>query len=210
MGNRKRKKHSKHKHKPRSTKGPSNVQSPVVQKVVLVVSLTFIVVSLYLGLRDATLRTEQLVKMEVTLQDEPLYLEEKWKTRTYRKVLFTAEEFQGKFVLSGKEYESANHVDIKALAAEEQVSLFILKSKTEDLSERSFQTNIYGILHDGYNLIDLEHRNHLKKLDQRYMFVFTFIGLIMLPYAFIQRPKIGMDKAVYGFALLVLIYLLVG
>ena len=104
-------------------------------------------------------------------------------------------------------YKSTNHAEIKGLPKNSKVSIDILKSRLNDLSTDN-TIGIYGFNYNKMNLIDLDRRNELEKSDSNWFILFTVFGLVMLPYAFIEKPKIGMDKAIYATAILALIIIL--
>tara|TARA_B100000809_G_C14905424_1_gene447769 strand:+ start:56 stop:694 length:639 start_codon:yes stop_codon:yes gene_type:complete len=181
--------------------------NPSVRKIVFVISLILIITSIYLGLRDESINKSDLTEINITLSEEPKYEEFTLKQTTYRDIYIKSNEYSSKFNIGGMTYKSTNHIGIKKLSKNSEISIAVLKSKVNDLFSNN-TIGIYSLDINNTNLIDLDKRNQLEKSDSYWFIVFTIFGLVMLPYAFIEKPKIGMDKAIYATAILGLVIIL--
>jgi hypothetical protein len=179
---------------------------PTARKLVLIISLILIVGSIYLGLRDKSINKSDLSEINITLSEKPKYEEYTLKQTTYRDIYIKSNEYSSKFYIGGMTYKSTNHKYVKKLTKNSEISIAVLKSTIKDLSS-SNTIGIYSLNIDNKKLIDLDKRNELKKSDSNWFIVFAIFGLVMLPYAFIKKPKIGMDKVIYATAIIALIIL---
>ncbi|MCU7617059.1 hypothetical protein NZ698_07605 [Chryseobacterium sp. PBS4-4] len=180
---------------------------------ILATSSLIILVFLYLALRNNSLSDNELSTIYVTLQGSPKYRHYKIKSSDYSDIILKTKEYKREFKITAMEYKATDHRSLqKNIVSGEKIELKVKKSEVGDLNGSTIwnnYNNVYGLGKNGQNYIEIELRNKFSDEDSKWSYFFIFIGLVMLPYAFIKRkPLISMDKAITTVAVIGLLIML--
>ena len=175
----------------------------------IILSLIFIITFSYLAFRNDNIHYSDLKSIPVTLLDTPKYIQYKVKHSTYNEIILTTKEYQKKFVISSFAFKATNHTYFKTSLFPSDKIEFLIKEKTkpEEESISSKHTEVYGVLKNNYNYINLDKTNNLTNNDKKWYYVFILCGLVIMPYGFIKRkPKIEMETALFITVLICIIF----
>jgi len=214
MSRQERRQSQRNRQKTLTKKKPYEPESKGARIFVIVISLTFVFVSLYLAFRDNSIPDNELSTISVTLKETPKYDEYKIKSTTYRDIILTTKEQKREFKITGMTYKATDHNAFKAnVLVGDKVKLKVKKTELENLNENTFWNNyndVYGLSKDGISYVNIELRTELTDKDSKWSYFFVIIGLVMLPYGFIKsRPLISMDKVITATAVVGLIIMFI-
>ncbi|WP_460473789.1 hypothetical protein [Emticicia fontis] len=95
-------------------------------------------------------------------------------------------------------YQSISHAKFKtSVLAGDTIDLKIKKSALYDLNKSDAYTEVYGIIKNKINYIDLDKKTKLEnETDKRLGFFYMVMGLVILRYCFLKKePMIGLQIA---------------
>lgn len=214
MSRQERRKNKRDRQKTFAKKTPYEPATKGARIFVILTSLTFVFLFLYLALRDNSLSDNELITINVTLKDTPKYDEYKIKSTTYRDIILTTKEYQREFRITAMTYKATDHNAFKSnVLVGDKVEIKVKKSELDDLNKNTFwnkSNDVYGLTKNGKNYIDIELKTELEDSDSKWSYFGVALGLIMLPYGFMKRKSlISMEKAIIALCVLILILIVI-
>jgi hypothetical protein len=174
--------------------------------------LFIMILPLFFIFKSYDITKNELKNIDVTVSQKPEFIRDKVKTTTYEYYIIRTLDFKKDFRINGLTYDSTNPDLLKDIKSNDKVTLKILKSDFKELNDETYwnnYNNIYDLIKNEKSYINLELRSELKSKDMRWLFPISLIGLIMLIYSFIKKPKLKMKRVIYisCSVLIVILYL---
>lgn len=185
-----------------------------VRMIIITSSLVFTILFLYLALKDNSIDERELISINVILKETPEYDVYKIKNTTYRDIIIITKQYQKEFRITAMTYEAANHTLFKAsVFAGDTVELKTKKSAVSDLNKNTSFNNyneVYGIIKNGTNYVDLNKRTKLLDKDSNWAYFLVIWSLVLLPYGFIKnKPIIAIRTTMLIMAVIGLLILII-
>lgn len=144
----------------------------------------------YVFIRDGTIKEQDLVNVEITLKENPMYLE-----GNYRGVVLYALEYSKIFTIKLTPFEALNKDFKTEIKKGDRVIVQMLKSDVKLVNHENFNKHdnkVYNLMKNKKSYIDINYVNGLIIKDKQFTLPFILIGLLFIIYAFIkQKPLIN-------------------
>jgi lipopolysaccharide export LptBFGC system permease protein LptF len=167
--------------------------------------ILIIIIPLFFVFKSYEISEKELKNIEVTVSESPEFIKERksrnsWSSSEQYYISIKTVEYEKEFRIQNTTYESTKKNWIKGIKSNDRISLKVLKTEFKELKEETYWNNynkVYGLIKDGKSYINLELRSELKSKDMRWLFPISLIGLIMLIFSFIKKPKLKLKRVIY-------------
>ena len=167
--------------------------------------ILLIIIPLFFALKSYEISEKELKSIEVTVSESPEFIKERksknnWSNNEQYYINIKTVNYERVFRIQNITYDATQTNWVKGIKPNDRITLKVLIADFKELNDETNwnnYNNIYDLIKDEKSYINLDLRSELKSKDMRWLLPISLIGLIMLIFSFIKKPRLRIKRVIY-------------
>jgi hypothetical protein len=164
------------------------------------IPIMIFIIPLFYSLKSHEISEKELISVKVTVSENPEFIKirksrNSWSTIQKYFINIKTVNYKKVFRIDGFTYDATQTNWVKGIKPNDRIILKVLKADFKELNDETYinnYNNVYDLIKDEKSYINLDLRAELMSKDNRVLLPISLIGLIMLVYSFVKKPKFKM------------------